>query len=335
MRFMEKYPGIRTALVYSGVTIETLQGFLQKILSVYDEFAPVMSDNMGWKKQKPAHARHCAEEAKELASMLGLNELEQAFFAIIFAAHDLGRMTEGLRNSLDPEAPEKIRVTVTDEFRRRWPAIDQPKRMHGFDSEELLSPIFGPFAATRIGQWALLAVRHHSDVQNPTLEDMGGSVEALALANVLRDLDKVEGFRQAKSYTSDPERKARERLQNWPNQISKDPDWGKELQSIDYGECGDDTLTGLVDPLRLFSGGRALDRSKCRSYEAYMLQYLAWAKNIVEPCMLDVALAEGGPQIVAAYLLRQIWLNPFQYEALRAELERWNGGALLRAPVAS
>lgn len=326
MKFMEKYPGIRAALNESGVSIQTLQGFLPVILAVYDELAVLLPDAMGWKTQKPAHARHCAEEAGEFAPILGFNEREQALFAVLFASHDLGRMIEGLRKCLKQDAPGNFHVTVTDEFRQRWPLIDHTDRAHGYDSAVLLKPILGAFGDTRIGRLVLLAVVHHSDVHNPTLEDMNGDRDALALTNMLRDLDKVEGFRQAKDYTSNPERKAKERLQNWSSQIQRDQSWGLEHRLI--------VSTDLVHPLVAFCVGQAIVRAKCLSYEAYMLQYLTWAKGIVEPCMLDVALAEGGPQIVAAYLLKQLEGSGDQYDYLFRHLQTWNDGVLLHAPAA-
>jgi hypothetical protein len=289
-----------------------------RILATYDELAPALPDAMGWKRQKPAHARHCGKEATEFAPVLGFTELEQAYFAIPFSAHDLGRMTEGLRKCLNPNAPENLRVTLPEGFRERWPVMSQPERMHGADSAELLTPILGPFAETRIGEWTLLAVALHSDKDNPTLEMAGGVPEALALCNILRDLDKVEGFRDAKDYVGNPTRKARERLQNWPQQVQQDPLWGTELGCIDP-----------EDALDFFCNGQAIDRSKSRSYERYMLQYLTWAFNIVQPEMLELALHEGGPQTVAAYLLTQLKDSPEQAARLLAKLRDWKNGVLL------
>jgi len=318
---MSKNLGIRTALRASGVTQGRLAEIYHMVLAEYDALAPALPDAMAWKTQKPAHARECGQEAREFAPILGFNDLEAAYFAIPFAAHDLGRMIEGLRKCIVPNAPKALRVTLPAGFRERWPLIDKPSRMHGDDSAELLRPLLGSFADTEIGCWTLLAVQRHSDVHNPTLEQVGGVAEALALCNVLRDLDKVEGFRQAKDYTSNPERKAKERLQNWPEQVKDDPAWGTELGRIDP----DDALDAFID-------GKAVDRSKSRSYERYMLQYLGWAKSIVDEDMLQLALHEGGPQTVAAYLLRQLKDVPEQRRRLFQDLETWKGGVLLRKP---
>jgi hypothetical protein len=63
-----------------------------------------------------------------------------------------------------------------------------------------------------------------------------------------------------------------------------------------------------------------------------MLQYLGWAKSIVDEDMLQLALHEGGPQTVAAYLLRQLKDVPEQRRRLFQDLETWKGGVLLRKP---
>lgn len=325
MKFTDRYPGIRTALEASGVTLKDLHGFRDRIFETYGALAGAMHDSMGWKTKKPEHARECAAEIDKLASRLGLDsEEERAFYALLSAGHDLGRMVEGLRKSLDPKAPKKIQIILPDGFADRWPLVKEPKRDHGLDSAELLRLILGWFAETLIGQWSLLAVEHHSDIHNPTLDMVGGILEALALCNFLRDVDKVTGFDDALRYTQDEAHKATQRLQNWAEQIVDDAAWGTEMGRIDPAEAIDDFVAGI-----------AINRAKCRSWEAYMLQYLTWIISIVLEEMREIALARGGPQIVAAYLLRQLLGNHAQYSRLHNFLENWRGGILLRpAPAA-
>ncbi|MCR4278956.1 MAG: hypothetical protein NUV81_03590 [bacterium] len=321
---MLEFPEIRSALIKCGVTIEQLVAYLQAILDAYDEWAVPLPDSMAWKAGKPKHARECADEARAFAPVLGFNELEQAFFAVAFAGHDLGRMVQTTIYGLS-----KNTVTLTNEFRDTWDNIlseDRtglnPDQIHGEDSVRILRPILGSFCDTKIGKWMLTAVHFHSFKDTPTLEMVGNDRVALAFACMLRDLDKVEGFRDARSYTSDPERKARERVQNWPVEIAGDSDWGTEL--------------GRIDPasdLDLFMRGEAINRRTCRSFESYMLQYLMWALHIVQPEMLELALAEGGPQMVATYLLKQLEATPDQRSVLMRKLEEWNDGALLKAPI--
>lgn len=310
--FMEAYPGIRRAIAESGGTIPLFMRWYGEVLAVYEELAFYLPDMMVWKAQKPEHARHCAREARELAALFGFNELEIAYFTLLFASHDLGRMVEGLRN-LMPHGNLPAHVVA------RWPMIFVPERPHGVDSAILLREVVGgAFVGTTIGVWTLAAIEHHSDKENPTFK-MLKSPEALALANIIRDLDKAEGFREAMDYTANPERKAKERRTNWPGKIKNDPSWGTELGCIDPQEALDE-----------FEQNRAIDRRTCRSYEAYMLQYLAWVKSIVQPEMRKLALREGGPQIVAAYLLKQLEASPEQRGRLEKAFAAWNSGVLLQ-----
>lgn len=144
MTFISKNLGIRSALRSSGVTCGRLAEIYDLILAEYDALAPALPDAMAWKVQKPAHARECGQEAREFAPILGFDDLEVAYFAIPFAAHDLGRMIEGLRKCIAPNAPEKLRVTLPAGFRERWPLIDKPSRMHGDDSAAVSSRISRP-----------------------------------------------------------------------------------------------------------------------------------------------------------------------------------------------
>ncbi|OGG36730.1 hypothetical protein A2110_00135 [Candidatus Jorgensenbacteria bacterium GWA1_54_12] len=317
--FLERYPRIRTELTAS-VTVRELYKFLVRIISAYDNIALVLPDTMGWKRIKPRHARECAKRAEEFAPFLGVGELEQAFFAVLFAAHDLGRMVQATIQGLAAGT-----VALSDSFKSSWDLVlnaerpaPYPDELHGLDSVRILRPIFGAFAETDVGRWALTAVECHSHKNNPTLDVVGGVREALELAKTLRDLDKVEGFRATAAYVGNPERKATERLQNWPDRLAGDPEWGTELRRIDPPAM-----------LNLFEREEVIPRRECRSYETYMLQFLAWVFQITQPEMLDIALSERGPQQVVTYLLDQLCASQEQRDLLLAKLVMWHNGRLL------
>jgi hypothetical protein len=295
---MDRYPELREEIAKSGVTKPQIDAMEQAVFAAYDELAEPLPDTMWWKTQKPAHARRCRAQALEFASVLGLTDLEVALFALLFASHDLGRLVEAGRTS-------------RGEPRAKW--------LHGKDSVDIMRPILGQLAETTLGHWIMDALEHHSDAQDVTLETVGGSRGSFAMCTTLRDLDKVEGFRSAVDYTSNLTRKAKERLQNWPEQVKQDPAWGTELGQIDPDRM-----------LDLFEQGQPIPRAQCRSFEAYMLQYLRWTRDVVNPEMLAIALREGGPQIVAAYLLTQLKQGaPEQYARLLQYLLDWKDGALL------
>ena len=81
--------------------------------------------------------------------------------------------------------------------------------------------------------------------------------------------------------------------------------------------------------LNLFEREEVIPRRECRSYETYMLQFLAWVFQITQPEMLDIALSERGPQQVVTYLLDQLCASQEQRDLLLAKLVMWHNGRLL------
>lgn len=331
-KFMFRHPGLREALHASSITPTQLDEVRTKVLETYYALAEPLKEASKWKRGKPEHARKSAEEAREFADFLGLNELEVAFFALAFCSHDLGRMIQALLQASAHDAAENIRISLTGKFRDAWSWVleDAERSMpyrdeyHGTESANLLRPILGIFAESNAGQWLLAAITYHSHRSNPTLDMVGGVEEAHAVCCIVRDLDKLVGFREARDYTGNTERKRKERIQNWPKQVQDDPDWGTELGKIDPYEFLFDT------PFE-----QPIDRQKCRSFEAYMLQFLKWLPGFASSEMQALALREGGPQIVAAYLMNQLADTPAQSKHLLAMLESWNAGALLHSPQAT
>ncbi|TAL19985.1 hypothetical protein EPN90_01925 [Patescibacteria group bacterium] len=315
MKFREQYPGFERTLAAIGLTRNAFEHIQSAIFDTYDRLAAPLPESSKWKHEKPKHARKALTEVCAFAELLGLTEPLMQYIALACSAHDLGRMVQA--NKRASTRPDGFDIVFEDD-RKPIPYDDNDER-HGYESVLLLRPILGLFAETDAGVWLLGAVRHHSRKANPTLEMCGGSEESLALCGIVRDIDKVLGFQDAADYTGNPERKAKERLQNWPKQIETDLAWGTELGRVDPAEFL--TATSLEVPI---------DRQKCRSYEAYMLQFLKWFFGFVRPEMQEVALNEGGPQIVAAYLLRQLEATPEQREQLHVMLKTYRNGVLLR-----
>ena len=305
------------ALAASGIKMGDCEFFQSAVLNTYDVLAesiPLESASKHWKRVKPAHARNVLQEGKTFADFFGLSPLLTRYVALACSAHDLGRMVQAnKRVGTQPAGFDAI----FDDAWREVPYNDGDER-HGYESVLVLRPILGGFSETEAGRWLLDAIMHHSLKANPTLEMCGGSEESLSLCGAVRDIDKVLGFQEAADYTGNAERKAKERLQNWPKQVETDPGWGTELGRIDPAEFL--MATPFEEPI---------DRQKCRSYEAYMLQFLKWFPGFARTEMQDVALHEGGPQIVAGYLLRQLEAVPDQRAHLLAMLESYRGGVLL------
>jgi hypothetical protein len=170
------------------------------------------------------------------------------------------------------------------------------------------------FAKTDPGKWLLTAMLHHSLRDNPKLDMCDGSEEALGICGVVRDFDKVVAMNhEARDYTQNEERKLAERRQNFG------------------GECPE---MGRIEPAEFLLEvpfTTLIDRQACKSYEAYMLQFLKWLFGFMREDMQDMAIAGGGPQILANYLLRQLANTPDQHAKLLAELQSWRGGILLQS----
>ena len=125
----------------------------------------------------------------------------------------------------------------------------------------------------------------------------GASVAALSLLAIVRDFDKLAGFGAdaARRYVDDEKYKKAQIEANWADWRKVDPTWGNEK--------------GRIEPAYMviqFERRQLLDRSQCQSYEAYMLQYLAWLFDISSPQIVETILRDGGPQIVMDYLRKQL-----------------------------
>jgi hypothetical protein len=294
--FIERHGALRTLIAESGVTQDQLADWRGQALEGYRRLAEPLPDTMLWKTQKPQHALDAESDAREIAPHLGLNALETDVLCLLLTAHDLGRLVEAGR-------------TTRKEPRASW--------LHGTDSENEMKPILGSFADTKLGSAILLAIRHHSAAKPVTLEECDGNEAVWALATVVRDIDKCEGFEQAAWYTADEANKEKQRHQNWPEQIKTDEIWGKEMGRIDPPEM-----------LEIFERHELLPRVKCRSYEAYMLQFLAWTFDIVHPEILKRTLGTGGPIVVRDYIDRRLADEPEQRIRFRTALRNWRRGLM-------
>lgn len=246
--FIHRHPELRDLVTKSGLSSFQFHVWRNEVLGRYDELAEPLPDSMLWKTQKPQHARDAEGDAREIAPFLGLGGLETDLLGFLLAAHDLGRLVEAGR-------------TVRKEPRAPW--------LHGVDSENEVRPILGPVSDSDLGRAILLAIRHHADAKPIQLADVDGNVAAWALATVVRDVDKCEGFER------------------------------HEL----------------------------LPRAECRSYEAYMLQFLAWTFDIVHEEVLRRALLRGGPIVVRNYIDRRLKGSP-QRRRFRAALAGWRNGLM-------
>lgn len=300
--FMERNPELHDLIAWSGVTVDRLADYTAQVFKVYETFAVGLPDDSAWKDWKAKHAAAGAHEAAAHAELFGFNPLEVAVVAFSLSSHDTGRL-------------------VDEHIRRATGCL--MKRRHGEVSALFVESIFGDFAKISLGQAILIAIARHSDEKTPSLETLDGNRAAHALTGLIRDLDKISSFDVADRYVHDKEFKRQRIETNFVTQRKLNPTWGDEM--------------GRIEPRRMlteFLDGRALVRRDCQSYEAYILQFLAWLFDIQNDEVLEICMERGGPRILLDYLLeRMTSANGDQGQATRlAEWAKtWKNGLLLRA----
>jgi hypothetical protein len=276
-RFMDRNPETRKLIAVSGITEEEIDRYTAAVRKEYRRIDELLPEDHQWRGRKLAHAEECAREVTAHATVFGLEGVECNVFEFLLFAHDIGRVEQGLRRS---------RGEQTDDEEHGALSVQRVRAAIGI-TDENITPLWDAM---------FCAIRCHSLRKTPTADDLGDQRVALPLIQLLRDTDKLGGFDAAPSYTGEPARKARERLANWPDRLNRDPAWGNEL--------------GIISPpyhlWERFLKGQHLIRQDCRSYEAYMLQLLAWCFDVNTPEMLRIIIERGGPRNVYAYLVDRL-----------------------------
>ena len=309
--FMERNPALREMIAASRITPEEIEEAISATRAIYKRLDKELPDGHNWKYKKLLHAETCAEEVAEHAPLFGFRGVETDVFRFILFGHDIGRLEQGIR-------------------RERGETVDD--EVHGKLSVEHIVKAIGLRTSGSIWPFILKAIECHSLRVTPKAEDLGGLSPAHPLIQVMRDTDKLGGFDAATSYTSDPERKDKERRANWKDFLDADPLQGTEM--------------GIIAPACFFwsnfLSSQALDRRECRSYEAYMLQLLAWMFDVQTPEMRRVIIDRGGPKIVFDYLIKRLDTGSEKLETRADRIEasaqllalqkwgaKWEGGILL------
>lgn len=294
---MKRHPEVRRAIKRSGIKRAAISDLRSRVIKKTLELAEPLPDSMLYKTQKPQHALDAERDARALAPRLGMNPLETEVLALLLASHDIGRLVEAQR-----QADGLPRADVH----------------HGVLSADQIRLLLGEeMSSTHLGTCLLAAITHHADAKPVTMADVGDDTAAWALATLVRDIDKAENFEQTYSYLEDASYKESLRHHDWPEQIKTDPEWGREMGRIDPPEM-----------LDVFERHQLLQRRQCRSYEAYMLQFLAWTFDIVHPEILKRTLASGGPIVVRDYIDRRLADEPEQRIRFRTALRNWRRGLM-------
>lgn len=302
--FMARNPELRELIKDSDPNLAAgLNAAMEDVVQYYKTYAVNLPDDSAWKHGKLEHIEQGLHGLVKHAEQFGLDEVEERVLAFLLVAHDTGRLLhEHIQDRTDAPLP--------------W--------RHGEESSLFAIRALGEYAKTPLGKIMVLAIKHHSDIKTPTLEDFDGFKPAHALTGLVRDLDKMSGYDDAKRYTADEVFRRKQIHSNYRTHRKQDPTWGEER--------------GCIDPpqmLDTFLSGNALERRACKSYEAYMLQYLAWMFDIQNAEVLDLCIAQGGPKIVLDYILTQLAAengDKEQYNRLFEWAASWKGGILARTP---
>jgi hypothetical protein len=227
-----------------------------------------------WKEHKLLHMEQTAKEADEVEQMLGMGKVggeNLAFLKLMGGTHDIGRIVEGKK---------KLGLLPSDyrEFAN-----------HGEESVNLLRD-WGVSALFNGEAGAVLeyGILHHADKATQE-EDAGsalGRTKYFFLA-FLRDMDKLALFRNKTArYLWDDGEKTRQMAVN-----------GLE------GEMG------RIEPreiLSQFAQRQLIEHRLCRSYEAYMLQFLAWIFDLKLRLALEEVIKIGAVEQLLRYFEKQL-----------------------------
>lgn len=248
------------------------------VVAEYLRLASDLPEGHVWKQGKLDHVLKADSEAMALARSFGSSDAVAQHLGFLLLCHDIGRLVEAHR---------KIANTAP------------PAWNHGVDSANTLRGL-KLLGNNSLWKSMLLAIAHHADPTAVKVEDFFGDQVALELCNLLRDIDKREGFSKVDKYLG--EEKLGQIAVNFSRQRQKDPTFGDEK--------------GFIEPklIEAFVTGHLLKRPECSTYEAYMLQLLAWLHDMNTPEIRDQVIREGGPEQILSYLKRQ--LSSAQYEQI-------------------
>lgn len=226
-----------------------------------------------WEKAKWQHADEAAEERDVVYAFLK-EKLPDNYYALLtFLAtfHDLGRTIEG-KKKLGLLPPDYRQFTHHGEesfnLLKEWGALEQ----------------FPP-ETRKIIEYAIV---HHADKSTPPLSDNPTSLDKQKYfyTCALRDIDKLALFRnKTDRYLFDgAEKTAQTKLNN--------------LQ-------GEQATINPSAVLETFGQFQPIRRDGCISYEAYMLQYLAWVFDIKLKSVLEEVIKIGSIEKILRYFREQ------------------------------
>jgi hypothetical protein len=259
------------------------------IKDLYYALGSTLPDDHAWKADKIQHSEVSQQIAQEITQFLGFSESLQNITAIASVAHDIGRIPQGLA---------KVRGEVID------------SQEHGRLGIPYLEEVFSVYLGES-KTWVIEAIIFHSYKDTPKREVFSSAL-SWAFCCLIRDIDKSANFAEAKEYTNNTVRKIKEAKAAALLWTEVNPT--AETHSID-------TNTSKHDVLDEFLEGRLIIRQDCASYEAYMLQLLAWLYDFNVSEIRAIVIATGGPATILMYLQQQLGEHNKQYQKIAQQVK--------------
>jgi hypothetical protein len=284
-------------LWHLGSALEIVQRRLSGFIKDIPEDDP-------WRDAKVTHGAVTAAGSGRVFTELERGMCAENYHFLIFCAavHDIGRAVQAkMRYGL--EVPE------------RWAALPT----HGLMSVAMLDawgilPIFTEEARHILK----FAVGTHDIRDNPVLPSEATETDRMAhfFSYVLKDMDKMGVFKgKTHGYLSDPV--------------------VKKAQNMANGLCGEQHQISPVELIDVFEAHQLIDRSKCVSYESWLLQFAAWLFDVNMTAVLEEIARIGAVAELLTYF--QSHLPGNQYRRVRTTLVGYleaNGFTMWGAPIA-
>lgn len=226
-----------------------------------------------WEKSKWEHADEATKEPDNIYDFLKEKLPDNYYTLLAFLAsfHDLGRTIEGKKKlGLLPPDYRQFSHHGEESFNllKEWEVLEQ----------------FPP-ETREIIEYAII---HHADKSTPLLPENPTDLDKKKYfyTCLLRDIDKLSLFRnKTDRYLFDPKEKTAQ----------------TKLNHLE----GEQHLINPPIALETFGKFQTIQRGECLSYEAYMLQYLAWVFDIKLKTVLEEVVKIGAIEKILQYFREQ------------------------------